>query len=108
MHDDCRVEEAVALVGHEQDGTVGYVPAHPLDSMEEADQQRGEPPDQIGDQCLLVGPEGRHFALVPQRDEKIRVTIAKKRPAESPHMRMPVSPSTGPSMRHGFCNTTSP
>jgi hypothetical protein len=30
-----------------------------------------------------------------------RLTTAKKSPVESPHMRMPVNVSTGPSIRHG-------
>jgi hypothetical protein len=36
-----------------------------------------------------------------------RLTSAKKRPVENPHMRMPVKASTGASIRHGGGNMRS-
>jgi len=36
------------------------------------------------------------------------VTMAKKKPVDSPHIRMPVNPSTGPTSRHSFGSTKSP
>jgi hypothetical protein len=36
------------------------------------------------------------------------LTIAKNRPVDNPHMRMPVNPSIGASNRQGVASTTSP
>ena len=41
-------------------------------------------------------------------DPRILLISAKKNPVESPHMRIPVRPSTGPRKRHPIGSSTSP
>ena len=38
----------------------------------------------------------------------MRLTTAKNRPADKPHMRTPVNASIGASSRQGFASTSSP
>ena len=45
---------------------------------------------------------------VSVRALNILLITAKKNAVESPHIRMPVNPSTGPNSRHSFGSTKSP